>query len=320
MTYFQESEDSHSQPTLFGETLNTSSAKSTPSARTSSKSTGRKPPTTRTSGSLLPTPQASDFVGTVQEKNHSLRHLEHGTGWARKLLPTPNARDVKDTGENTNYEKIAAKSKLAGVVALSSRGGSHVSPFLPPDEDEERKMTAISGRRCLQLYETLRPTGLLRKTLEGLLTGTKAWYSNKCALTWKEKVTKSGRLLFQLSPRVRRTEGTGFGSSPERMAMTPKASDGYMGTPSTSHRSREKSTHLSTQVSMLETPTQSDWKGRGPNSKQGGLDKRIAHPTGTKTGLKLQPAFVEWMMGFPEGWCDFPMEPPSAKPVGGKKR
>lgn len=43
--------------------------------------------------SLLPTPQASDFVGTVQEKNHSLRHLEHGTGWVKKMLPTPNARD-----------------------------------------------------------------------------------------------------------------------------------------------------------------------------------------------------------------------------------
>ena len=33
-------------------------------------------------------------------------------------LPTPTARDWKDTGENTDYEKIAAKSKLAGVAHL----------------------------------------------------------------------------------------------------------------------------------------------------------------------------------------------------------
>ena len=40
---------------------------------------------------------------------------------------------------------------------------------------------------------------------------------------------------------------------------------------------------------------------------------------GMKTGLKLQPAFVEWMMGFPKGWCDFPMEKKSVMPDGGKK-
>ena len=32
--------------------------------------------------------------------------------------PTPNVRDYKDVGENTNYEKIAQKSKLAGVVMV----------------------------------------------------------------------------------------------------------------------------------------------------------------------------------------------------------
>lgn len=32
--------------------------------------------------------------------------------------PTPNARDYKDTGENTDYEKVARKSKLAGVVMV----------------------------------------------------------------------------------------------------------------------------------------------------------------------------------------------------------
>ena len=33
-------------------------------------------------------------------------------------LPTPCSRDWKDTGDNTNYEAIAEKSRLAGVVAL----------------------------------------------------------------------------------------------------------------------------------------------------------------------------------------------------------
>ena len=29
-----------------------------------------------------------------------------------------------------------------------------------------------------------------------------------------------------------------------------------------------------------------------------------AYQTGTKTGMKLQPAFVEWMMGYPESWTE----------------
>jgi len=32
------------------------------------------------------------------------------------MFPTPAARDWKDTGENTDYEKLAKKSKLAGAV------------------------------------------------------------------------------------------------------------------------------------------------------------------------------------------------------------
>ena len=34
------------------------------------------------------------------------------------MLPTPNARDYKDTGVNTDYRKLAGKSKLAGKIAM----------------------------------------------------------------------------------------------------------------------------------------------------------------------------------------------------------
>lgn len=38
---------------------------------------------------------------------------------AVKMWPTPNARDHKDSGPNTNYAALAAKSKLAGTVGGS---------------------------------------------------------------------------------------------------------------------------------------------------------------------------------------------------------
>jgi hypothetical protein len=42
--------------------------------------------------------------------------------------------------------------------------------------------------------------------------------------------------------------------------------------------------------------------------ERGGTKGQIGKPT----GLKLQPAFVEWMMGYPEGWTELPDSKPSA--------
>jgi hypothetical protein len=61
---------------------------------------------------------------------------------------------------------------------------------------------------------------------------------------------------------------------------------------------------------MLPTPATRDYKGaNGPDHMTSRdrphmdqLPNAIAH--GANRGLKLQPAFVEWMMGYPEGWTD----------------
>jgi hypothetical protein len=63
-----------------------------------------------------PTPRAG-FVPsqklTIREENH--HHLEEVIA-RTVLMPTPAARDWKDTGKNTDYEKLASKSKLTGVI------------------------------------------------------------------------------------------------------------------------------------------------------------------------------------------------------------
>jgi hypothetical protein len=51
-----------------------------------------------------------------------------------------------------------------------------------------------------------------------------------------------------------------------------------------------------------------DWKGGGSQGRDS-VDSLIEQgatkgQTGAKTGLKLQPNFVEWMMGYPQGWTD----------------
>ena len=56
---------------------------------------------------------------------------------------------------------------------------------------------------------------------------------------------------------------------------------------------------------LIPTPTQVDYKSRGPNSVQVGIDNLFkGENAGANHGLKLQPAFVEWMMGYPDKWTE----------------
>lgn len=67
---------------------------------------------------------------------------------------------------------------------------------------------------------------------------------------------------------------------------------------------------LMDKIAMLKTPSASEaeggwkvadkyWNAKAPKLK-------MRDQVGRKTGLKLQPAFVEWMMGFPNGWTEIP--------------
>ena len=63
---------------------------------------------------LWPTPT------TDSATERTKKYAQGGTPltMAVQTWPTPAARDWKDTGENTNYEKIAKKGKLAGAVKM----------------------------------------------------------------------------------------------------------------------------------------------------------------------------------------------------------
>ena len=90
--------------------------------------------------------------------------------------------------------------------------------------------------------------------------------------------------------------------------MTPQAGDGEFCTPRTSGRAMDKQTHLATQIAMLPTPAQTDYKGESQFAKYNNphrtADVIERSQDGQKTGMKLQPAFALWMMGFPPDWCD----------------
>jgi hypothetical protein len=64
-------------------------------------------------------PRAGYMRNGIAFRRQPLAPLTGGT--ASGSLPTPTARDHKDTGENTNYEHLERKSRLAGVVEMRRR-------------------------------------------------------------------------------------------------------------------------------------------------------------------------------------------------------
>ena len=210
-----------------------------------------------------------------------------------------------------------------------------------PGSDEARKMTVGSGMRLLEFSKSPIQLGQSLKMLRDYLVLKGEWYSTICLLNWKERVTKSGRLLFQLAPSTPRTEGTGCGllhtprameveESQEKfvkrmgdrtancvsglkmqiaMLPTPNSCDSNTPNVNTGH-DQQKGYLRGVIATMLPTPATRDYKGArkpetlaltGRNPETNSLEDALV---GKNRGLKLQPAFVEWMMGYPESWTE----------------
>ena len=129
-----------------------------------------------------------------------------------------------------------------------------------------RRMTAISGRKCLELSESCGPLGLLEK----MLLESLEWHSTMCFLTWKAKATPRGRLWFQLAASALHTNDTDTQSWPTPTAMDAAGLAGHLRKDATSTRS------------VL-------------------LSQKVKCLAGGGTG-NLNPEWVEWLMGFPAGW------------------
>lgn len=100
----------------------------------------------------------------------------------------------------------------------------------------------------------------------------------------------------------------------DHIALLPTPTAGRADQEMSPSQHKRKSKNLAQTLQMLPTPNARDWKGASGNQED------VPKIVGTKTGLKLQPAFALWMMGFPTDWCDFPTEPKSAAAGGEGKR
>jgi len=196
------------------------------------------------------------------------------------------------------------KNGLAPLTLFAE--ASRASHSAQQESEEEKQMTATSGRRCYELSERLNQPGLLAKTLLASSRWTAGLYSNKYALRWKMKGTPLNRLYFQLYLLERRTDGTEFG-----LLLTPgvvqveETSESYRARmDKAGHKNGNQYNTLASQImGLLPTPTMRDYKSEKASQKTMERNARpLSETLGHNTGMKLQPAFAEFLMGYPENW------------------
>jgi hypothetical protein len=216
------------------------------------------------------------------------------------------------------------------------------------EKENQQQMIVISGMKCLESLEKQNQDGLLEKMLKALLISTKAWYSDRCLMTWKTKVSKANVLLFQLQASVHgiKEKGSGFlptpttmdhidrkGMRPSRAATnrktgylsemikmypTPRAADVEGGAVKNvqlenGHFFRENKdgvrwgVKLRDAIEMYPTPMARDHKDinfnttwKLGNKSQNTMARQVLKDN--KPGGKLNPQFVELLMGYPMNW------------------
>lgn len=159
-------------------------------------------------------------------------------------------------------KEVTPEKPIPQQLTLFAEGFlSPASLGVQQEKEQDQKMTVTSGLRCLELSKKSGQLGLLVK----MLLESSAWHSKMCVLTWKTKALKSNRLLFQLVPKMRSTEETGFGllATPNTMdGLPPTSEEAVIHEMTTARPGRSKLNNLRDQVyhQLLPTPRASDHK------------------------------------------------------------
>lgn len=152
----------------------------------------------------------------------------------------------------------------------------HASHTATPENGSEKKMSAISGPRCLEQFGKFSRVGLWAKTFAALLIGMEGWSSTRCRLNWKLRATKSSRFYFQLAVSTLRIGGNESGLLP-----TPTVMD-YAGITNlrkasnleTGGRHAVRLTHL-LGAGLLPTPVASNARNGATSIENGRMQRKI---------------------------------------------
>lgn len=197
----------------------------------------------------------------------------------------------------------------------------HASPSPPPENGRALRMNATCGRKCAGLLPNCGPIGCLGK----MLLASSIWGSTKRFLTWQKRDTLFSHSYFRLAVSARGMSASELLSS-RLMFPTPLASDKCTNRDAQNldvflseggiFRKQNKSgtiwsLSLSAAVFYL-TPAASEGyrstlkpEAFRNNSPTANLSAQmIAQEKPVSDTAALNPDWVEWLMGFPQGWTD----------------
>lgn len=223
-------------------------------------------------------------------------------------------------------------------------GGFPCQPFSVADNERERMITVISGRKCLESYERQDRSGLLAR----MLLESPIWFNPVVKLTWKRKVIKmkkitrkrylsknissipsatilnvkdipSNRSLFQLAVSERHINGIGYGSllpTVQTQGLKVCDKDGKTRFMDLSSLPKQGIKY----GDLLPTPVASDHTGSctiRKMTKSNGAPRTdslrnmpaVIGMDGDRLNgrvFQLSPLFVEEMMGYPLMWTTLP--------------
>lgn len=215
----------------------------------------------------------------------------------------------------TTFTTLTQTDWVGSDESISSVVASLASPSPSPETRKRIKTTATSGRKCAASLHSKDPLGLLAK----MLLASSRWHSTMCFLTWKISATPRGRLLFRLVPSMRDTAATesGLWATPQARDHMPAHRPEYIAAKKAQGHGMR---NLNDEVALWPTPTWRD-SSNTRNSTAVRYRESKAHAGTTLVdavvppGGGLNPAWVEWLMGYPDGWTDLG---PSAMPSSRK--
>jgi len=249
--------------------------------------------------------------------------------------------------KNSHSEDSAPQGTLFSLKEeklTSSQVEYPVSQHRQQAKEKEQATIAGSGQTLLESFEKSNQLSPCLRTCVASLLLSKAWFSTKCVLTWKQMNTKSNRFVFQLAPsklpikergsgllptpRVSETEGAPvknaelrngswsrenrkgvrFGVKVKDVLASPMLPTPRAGNPG-SRPNKKGGKILAEEVKKVMLPTPNARDTRGKSIKRDRMPDIIhGYDRGVDTGLKLQPSFVAWMMGFPLNWTELPFQ------------
>lgn len=232
------------------------------------------------------------------------------------LLPTPTLQQGRNhTSGRPPDSKHHTGTTLNDLAYLHGHG--HSLPDTPasrsvlPELATARTTPGISGRglfACLPRLVRKSPAGSVLKTL----LATSRLGSTVCSMTWKVRDTPAGRPLFRLLVSARSTSATASGSS--GFLPTPTVQDGENTAGPSQWQRNSAPLNVVAARQMWATPRASASETRTyrrtPGHRKEGtrhgeylqVQALVAEGQEGNTSRKLNPLFVERLMGYPDNW------------------